>query len=161
MLSVSTTKTTRIYLLIRIAIEDYADLLRHFVQSPLLQGKRLIAIGHSASTTAWYVTITATCSTSITCLRTLACFQLSIANPFLAFIFFEPVQLLPPILENDSRIQKGVVNVKVVTSRKNVFDSPAAAAEWTKRKFPWKIWDEKVTSLYLVRFYLLDRDRRI
>ncbi|KAI0922960.1 hypothetical protein AcV5_009817 [Taiwanofungus camphoratus] len=36
-----------------ISIEDYGDLLRFFTRSEYVAGHRLVAIGHSASTSAW------------------------------------------------------------------------------------------------------------
>lgn len=36
------------------AVQDYGDLLHYFSRSSYVAGRRLVAVGHSSSTTAWY-----------------------------------------------------------------------------------------------------------
>ncbi|KAJ6511402.1 Alpha/Beta hydrolase protein [Mycena vitilis] len=115
-------------------IEDYADILRSFVESHYVAGKKIIAIGHSTGTCAW----------------TLATFQISLpVSPIAAIILFEPVHILPPVTANDDRILKGKLNVRGVQSRQTTFASREEASIWARKRVPWKIWDDRMFNCYL------------
>ncbi|KAJ7508593.1 Alpha/Beta hydrolase protein [Mycena galericulata] len=115
-------------------IEDYADVLRAFVESHYVAGKRIIAVGHSTATCAW----------------TLAIFQISLpVSPIAAVILFEPVHILQPVTADDERILKGKLNVRGVQSRKTTFASKEDVSLWARKRMPWKTWDNRVFQQYL------------
>ncbi|KAF8574183.1 hypothetical protein K439DRAFT_1642402 [Ramaria rubella] len=117
-----------------VSIEDYADLLRHFVQSDLVARKRVLAVGHSGSTVAW----------------TLAAFETtSPVSPIAAFVFFEAVHMIPPTIHDDLRVVRGATNIKAAGLRKTAFASMEEAEKYTRSQYPWKKWDERVIQSYL------------
>ncbi|KAJ7662076.1 Alpha/Beta hydrolase protein [Mycena polygramma] len=122
-------------------IEDYADILRSFVESHYVAGKKIIAIGHSTGTCAWQ---------ALRLTLTLAIFQISLpVSPIAAVILFEPVHILPPVTANDDRILKGKLNVRGVQSRQTTFASREEASIWARKRVPWKIWDDRMFQCYL------------
>jgi hypothetical protein len=36
-------------------IEEYGDFIAHFLHSPTMMGKKVVLVGHSTGTCAWYV----------------------------------------------------------------------------------------------------------
>lgn len=83
--------------------------------------------------------------------RTLAAFQISLpVYPIVGIIFFEPVHLLQPVLPNDSRIARGLLNVKGVQARRETFESSDDARQWTRKRMPWKTWDQRMFNSYMV-----------
>jgi pimeloyl-ACP methyl ester carboxylesterase len=116
------------------ALEDYADILRSFVESHHVAGKRLVAVGHSTATCAW----------------TLAIFQISLpVSPIVAVVLFEPVHILQPVTADDERILRGKMNVRGVQSRKHTFPSREDASLWARKRMPWKTWDDRMFQCYL------------
>ncbi len=67
-----------------------------------------------------------------------------------ALIFVEPVMVVPPISDRDPRIMAGDSNVAGVLARSEGWDSYASLRNLLKKRFPWKIWDERVLEAYLV-----------
>lgn len=61
----------------------------------------------------------------------------------------------PPIADNDTRITKGETNVAGVLSRRHAWSSRAALLDMMKKRYPWKIWDERIFEAYLVSLYSL------
>lgn len=59
----------------------------------------------------------------------------------------------PPIADNDTRITKGETNVAGVLSRRHAWSSRAALLDMMKKRYPWKIWDERIFEAYLVSLY--------
>ena len=57
----------------------------------------------------------------------------------------------PPIAEKDPRILKGETNVAGVLSRPDSWPSRAALLDMMRKRYPWKIWDERIFEAYLVR----------
>ncbi|KAJ7158639.1 Alpha/beta hydrolase fold-1 [Mycena filopes] len=113
-----------------VTVGDYAEILTHFLESPHVAGKQIIAVGHSISTCAW----------------TFAVFQLTLrVSPIVGLILFEPVHILPPIAADDDRILRGQANY----SRRSTFPSREVAAQWARRRMPWKTWDERVFKCYM------------
>ncbi|PIL29374.1 hypothetical protein GSI_09425 [Ganoderma sinense ZZ0214-1] len=113
-----------------LSIQHYADMLEFFVKSDFVKGHRVVAIGHSASTSAW----------------TLACAANS-PPPLCALILVEPVMLPPPVTERD--LKKGDTNSSTVLARQEVWDDHKSLREWMLKRYPWKIWDVRVFELYL------------
>lgn len=58
--------------------------------------------------------------------------------------------LAPPISPDDHRIKMGINNVKGVLSRKNRWDDMTELSTWMTKRYPWKIWDHNVLTIYLV-----------
>ncbi|EIM81900.1 uncharacterized protein STEHIDRAFT_66011 [Stereum hirsutum FP-91666 SS1] len=125
-----------------ITLQDYGNLLHFFSQSQHVSGHRLIAVGHSASTSAWCLAST----------------RFTGHLPFVAFVFIEPVMLPPPISPNDPRIRMGINNVKGVLSRKNRWDDMNDLEKWLGNRYPWKIWDRRVLEIYLKHGFKLIND---
>ncbi|KAI1789393.1 Alpha/beta hydrolase family-domain-containing protein [Ganoderma leucocontextum] len=115
-----------------VSIQEYASMLHFFVTSKFADGKHIIAVGHSASTSAWTI---ACANASIPCLR--------------ALIFVEPVMVVPPISDRDSRVMAGDTNVAGVLARSESWDSYTSLRRMLKKRYPWKIWDERVLEAYL------------
>ncbi|KAI0683040.1 Alpha/beta hydrolase fold-1 [Earliella scabrosa] len=115
-----------------LSIEEYARMLRYFVTSKLVQGCTIVAVGHSASTSAW----------------TIACAGTTIPN-IRAMILIEPVMVTPPIVDDDPRILRGETNVAGVLARQETWPSRAALLHMMKKRYPWKIWDERIFEAYL------------
>ncbi|KAJ6468283.1 Alpha/beta hydrolase fold-1 [Mycena sanguinolenta] len=117
-----------------VTVEDYADILRSFLESHHVAGKRIVAVGHSIATCAW----------------TLAVYQMTLrVSPVVAFVFFEPVHILPPILADDERILRGQTNQGGAQTRQTTFADREAASQWARRRMPWKRWDERVFKCYI------------
>ncbi|KAI1790038.1 Alpha/beta hydrolase fold-1 [Ganoderma leucocontextum] len=113
-----------------LSIQDYADMLGFFVRSDFVKGHSIVAIGHSASTSAW----------------TLVCAGNS-PPPLRALILVEPVMLPPPVTERD--LKKGDTNTSTVLARQEVWDDFATLRGWMLKRYPWKIWDPRIFDLYL------------
>lgn len=67
-----------------------------------------------------------------------------------ALIFVEPVMIVPPISDGDPRIMAGDTNVAGVLARWEGWDSYASLRNMLKKRYPWKIWDERVLEVHLV-----------
>ncbi|KAI0770434.1 Alpha/Beta hydrolase protein [Fomes fomentarius] len=124
-----------------LTIQEYAGMLRFFVTSKLVQGRTIVAVGHSASTSAW----------------TIACAERTIPN-IRAIILVEPVMVTPPIVDHDTRIVKGETNVAGVLSRRHAWSSRAALLDMLKKRYPWKIWDERIFEAYLKHGFVEHHD---
>ncbi len=130
-------------------------MLRFFVTSKLVQGRTIVAVGHSASTSAWCAFAYRACRRFrhlCNTFRTIACAERTIPN-IRAIILVEPVMVTPPIADNDTRITKGETNVAGVLSRRHAWSSRAALLDMMKKRYPWKIWDERIFEAYLVSLY--------
>ena len=65
-------------------------------------------------------------------------------------ILIEPVMVTPPIIDDDPRILRGETNVAAVLARQEIWPSRAALLQMMKKRYPWKIWDERIFEAYLV-----------
>ncbi|KAM5540921.1 hypothetical protein V8D89_005565 [Ganoderma adspersum] len=108
-----------------LTIQEYASMLNFFLTSEFV-------VGHSASTSAW----------------TIACAEASIPR-LRALIFVEPVMVVPPISDRDPRITAGDTNVAGVLARSEGWESYASLRSMLKKRYPWKIWDERVLEIHL------------
>ncbi|PIL35231.1 hypothetical protein GSI_03021 [Ganoderma sinense ZZ0214-1] len=115
-----------------LSIREYASMLNFFVTSKFVDGKDIIVVGHSASTSAW----------------TIACADTTIPR-LRALIFVEPVMVVPPIPDGDPRIMAGDTNVIGVLARSEGWDSYASLRRMFKKRYPWKVWDERVLQAHL------------
>lgn len=68
----------------------------------------------------------------------------------MAVILFEPVYVIPPLVDKDERISRSALNVRGVKMRKDRFPSREDAAKWARKRMPWKTWDERMFNCYMV-----------
>ncbi|KAI0737332.1 hypothetical protein C8Q80DRAFT_1115322, partial [Daedaleopsis nitida] len=115
-----------------ITIQEYGSMLAHFAQSDLVKGHELVAVGHSASTSAW----------------TIAC-AAETPPPLCMLILVEPVMVTPPLLPKDPRVIAGRSNTASVMSRKESWSDYADLAAYMGKRYPWKVWDKGVMETYL------------
>ncbi|KIJ32410.1 hypothetical protein M422DRAFT_184502, partial [Sphaerobolus stellatus SS14] len=119
----------------RATLDDYADIIRQFLESPHLTGINVVAVGHSIGTCAWSI------------------FNMGSTLPVssvIAVILFEPVYILPQIRKNDNGILRDIMNIRGVKLRKIAFPSRDEAEKWARKRMPWKTWDEDMFKRYMV-----------
>ncbi|EJF56527.1 hypothetical protein DICSQDRAFT_113051 [Dichomitus squalens LYAD-421 SS1] len=122
-----------------LSIQDYASMLGYFVRSEFVKGHSIVAVGHSASTSAW----------------TLVCGG-NDPPSLRALILVEPVMLPPPISEES--LKKGDTNTAGVLARREFWEDFATLRTWLLKRYPWKIWDPRVLELYLKYGFVEDTD---
>jgi hypothetical protein len=133
-------------------IEEYGDLIAHFLHSPIMMGKKVVLVGHSTGTCAWYVRLhSSLIHHPHFFLSTIAASQITLpVSPIISLILFEPVMVLQPITDNDERLKLGERTVKGVKTRQCTFATREHAEKYVKSRPPWKSWDERMIQCYLV-----------
>ncbi|KAJ2912230.1 hypothetical protein MD484_g8185, partial [Candolleomyces efflorescens] len=123
-----------------VSLYEWALALSSFVQSPLLRGHRLVAIGHSAGATAWMLTT-----------------QHFHSPPYTSMFLVESTITHKAIFERelDERMQYMDFVVNLTLNRKYQWDSKQKAFEYFKKRVPWIMWDERSVRL-LVEYGLHD-----
>ncbi|GJJ08206.1 hypothetical protein Clacol_002414 [Clathrus columnatus] len=102
------------------ALNDYADVVRQLLESPHLADKNVVGI-----VTMFFP-------------KLLGIFQVTLPIPPLKrIVLFEPVYIIPPVMEKDERILRGVLNKRV------------EASQWARKRMPWRTWDERMFNCYM------------
>ncbi|KAI0029222.1 Alpha/beta hydrolase fold-1 [Vararia minispora EC-137] len=115
-----------------VSTNEYADLLAFF-SSSLARGCHIVAVGHSASTSAWV----------------LAAAQGTGSSKLISVILIEPVVVVPPIPRNDPRFAVSRANRQSASSRPFTWPSVGAAVSFLTANHPWRAWDPRVLGLYI------------
>ncbi|RPD56181.1 hypothetical protein L226DRAFT_613735 [Lentinus tigrinus ALCF2SS1-7] len=115
-----------------LSVSEYANVLRYFVTSIFVQGRSIIAIGHSESTSAW----------------TMACAGATLPA-IRAMIFIEPVMLAPVVLQEDGPTTKEDTTMIGVLLRADPFRNIATVQKAMQRRSRWKLWDERIFEAHL------------
>ncbi|KAJ6554844.1 Alpha/beta hydrolase family-domain-containing protein [Mycena capillaripes] len=109
---------------------EWADAIAAFAQSPLMRGKRLVAVSHSAGALAMQV------------YRSTRAMDLS-AIPYSACVLIEPTLVSPQDFRG--RIEKIVMGFSAATkTRRDKWPSREVAHQWMKMKYPWRAWDPRI-----------------
>ncbi|KAK7686540.1 hypothetical protein QCA50_010140 [Cerrena zonata] len=114
-------------------MKGYGEALRYFLESELVAGHTIVAIGHSASTAAW----------------TLGCSFYSSVS-FRAVIFIEStLDSIKSMSLDDSSINQYLLKLQGTLLRKDAWDDISSLSQWLRKQYPWKLWDQRVLDIYL------------
>ncbi|KAH8101755.1 alpha/beta-hydrolase [Cristinia sonorae] len=115
---------------------NVADGLRQLVQSGLITGKEIVAIGHSAGTT---ITVLSTCGYALDQL------------PYRAVLLIEPATRTRAAMDKLKSQPNDPVQLitALAKTRKDTWTSREAAYEWFSRRVPWKMWDSRSLKLFV------------
>lgn len=118
-----------------VSVADLACALVAFLETPHVRGHRIVAIGHSAGSSAWMYSTKLFTGGQV---------------PYVAIILVEP-----PLIDRETfaeHLEKQQVALrtikKLVGSRRDVWPSKEQAFEWFRSRLPWKTWDEGVLLLF-------------
>ncbi|KAJ6543386.1 hypothetical protein DFH09DRAFT_1282475 [Mycena vulgaris] len=105
---------------------EWGAAIAAFVRSPLLEGRRMVAIGHSAWSGAMISPLQ--------------------DAPYACFVLIEPTLTTPEVFR--PYIAPGMPQVvAAILTRRERWPSRADAHEWMKRRAPWRAWDARVLRL--------------
>ncbi|EGO00611.1 hypothetical protein SERLA73DRAFT_178461 [Serpula lacrymans var. lacrymans S7.3] len=110
---------------------DYGIMLRHFLSSSHVSGRRLVGIAHSGSATAWVLA------------------SRNYKLPLEGMILVEPTLILPPLSPEDPRVVRGIANEKGVVARRDRWSSRDELASYLSVRHPWRKWDSRIFQIYL------------
>ncbi|KIK64601.1 hypothetical protein GYMLUDRAFT_240576 [Collybiopsis luxurians FD-317 M1] len=122
-----------------ITIRDYGLMLGWFTKLEQFCDHVVVAIGHSASTSAWCLGIE----------------SLSDPTPVIALLLIEPVMVTPPVEKDDPRINSGYKNVKGILNRVDEWEDTAVLQIWLRKNYPYKIWDPRILDIYIKHGFTL------
>ncbi|KAJ7167011.1 Alpha/beta hydrolase fold-1 [Mycena filopes] len=111
-----------------VSVYEWATAITSFVCSPCMQGKRVVAVGHSAGAGAMLVALK---SMSIP------------AIPFVSLVLVEPTMTTPAIFYRD-RAKTVAAMIAGTKMRRDRWASREDAFAWLGRRAPWKRWDPRV-----------------
>ncbi|KAJ6564055.1 Alpha/Beta hydrolase protein [Mycena capillaripes] len=112
---------------------EWAGAIAAFVRSPRMQGKRIVAVAHSAGAGAMLMSLKAIPLHHI---------------PFLSLVLVEPT-IATPELFNRAMAANVPTFVGATMMRRDRWRSRAEAAAWLKGRAPWKRWDSRVLQLFV------------
>ncbi|KAJ7109569.1 Alpha/Beta hydrolase protein [Mycena crocata] len=112
---------------------EWAEAIAAFVRSPRMQGKRMVAIGHSAGAGAILL------SSKDVPIPVL---------PYAAFVLVEPTVATRAMFERHILDSQPAV-VAATTMRRARWRSRAEAAAWLAQRRPWRGWDAQVLRIYV------------
>ncbi|KAJ7166984.1 Alpha/Beta hydrolase protein [Mycena filopes] len=111
-----------------VSVYEWAAAIASFVRSPRMQGKRIVAVGHSAGAGAMLVALKGTPVSTI---------------PFVSLVLVEPTTTTPAMFYR--HIADAVTTVVAgVIMRRDHWASREDAFAWLGRRAPWKRWDPRV-----------------
>ncbi|KAJ7691043.1 Alpha/beta hydrolase fold-1 [Mycena rosella] len=133
------TSPSRVY---GVSAFEWTDAIAAFVRSPRMQGKRMVAIGHSAGAATMVLTMRDTPLASL---------------PYAALILVEPTVITRDMfyLTIDDRIPTMEFVVAATSARRERWRSRAEARAWMARRVPWDTWDARALHM-LSRYGLAD-----
>ncbi|KAJ7624819.1 Alpha/beta hydrolase fold-1 [Roridomyces roridus] len=108
---------------------EWSEAIAEFIQSPYLQGRRIVLVGHSAGAVAAVLTLKHLTPSSVAALiqiETTATFRED---------YYRKIEDRLPGLE---------AVVKATRNRRETWSSRDEALEWMKARIPWKLWDPRV-----------------
>ncbi|KAF7300477.1 AB hydrolase-1 domain-containing protein [Mycena chlorophos] len=118
-----------------VSVREWAEAIAAFVRSPALQGKRIVAIGHSAGAGAMLL------STK----------HLPSPPPYQTVIVVEPTAIPGEMFyrELDYRISTMEFVVSATLARRETWKSRDVAFAWMRKRVPWVEWDERVVKAFV------------
>ncbi|KAJ7119902.1 hypothetical protein C8R43DRAFT_1090926 [Mycena crocata] len=102
---------------------EWAEAIDAFVRSPQMQGKRMVAIGHSAGARTMLLSIRYTAIHSL---------------PYVAFVLIEPTLAKQTMLAED-----------VAKKGQDRWSNRSEAKAFFAHRSPWKAWDAKILGIYV------------
>ncbi|KAF6749300.1 Alpha/beta hydrolase fold-1 [Ephemerocybe angulata] len=117
-----------------VSLYEWAHALRSFVDSPLLRGHHLVALGHSAGATAWMLT---TFSPP--------------PIPYTALFLIEPTITPQHIFERELAERQSYMDlvVQLTLNRKSEWKTKDAAYAYFKKRIPWSMWDDRAVRMFV------------
>ncbi|KAJ7488182.1 Alpha/Beta hydrolase protein [Mycena latifolia] len=125
------TSPSRVY---GLSASEWAEAIAAFVRSPHMQGKRMVAVGHSAGAGAMVMSMQDT--------------PLS-ALPYAALVLIEPTVIPRDLFyqQIEERVSTMEFVVNATTARRDRWRSRPEAHAWLARRLPWDGWDPRVVRL--------------
>ncbi|KAK7684542.1 hypothetical protein QCA50_012489 [Cerrena zonata] len=125
-------------------VHEIGDVVCCFLRLDLMLGHNIVAVGHSASVSAWI-------------LGGNRMEHLSLKAAILIEPGMDTLRGLPS--EKDTR--KWLHRLNSVVNRRDMWEDQASLERWLRRQFPWKTWDQRVFDLYVKHAYMdVERDGR-
>jgi len=115
---------------------DWGEAIAAFVKTHL-SSHRIVAIGHSAG-----------CSSIMYSTKYFSGLP---RVPYEAFILVESPMIDRQVYQDnlEDRERQIAMLTKVLSARRNQWDSRVAAYEWFAKRFPWKAWDDRVLRIFI------------
>ncbi|KAF8518897.1 Alpha/Beta hydrolase protein [Gautieria morchelliformis] len=122
-----------------ISLRIWAQALVSCLQTDLISKRRLVAVGHSAGSTALLLSIMAMAETR---------------KPFELLIVIEPHLIPRKVYEHAMRegsaMAKRVVALRRgILSRRDTWPTKEYALQWLSTRMPWKLWDKNILQIYV------------
>ncbi|TFK50601.1 alpha/beta-hydrolase [Heliocybe sulcata] len=113
------------------SITHWAEAIAAFVEAHL-SSHRLVAMGHSAGTTA--------------VMYSTKCYKASSGVKYEAVILVEPPMIDRDVYQANFKNREQQINLitKGISAQKSKWDSRSAAYDYFARRMPWKEWDERL-----------------
>ncbi|KAI8969894.1 alpha/beta-hydrolase [Trametes punicea] len=119
-----------------IAVEEYADGVKHFVATGVLDGHKLVGIGHSLGATALLLTSVPDGLPVV---------------PYSAILLVEST-IITREAYNAHREEREAVLVnlsKAISKRRHIWNSREEAMRYFQERLPWSTWHPRVLELYV------------
>ncbi|KAJ6576021.1 Alpha/Beta hydrolase protein [Mycena vulgaris] len=125
------TSPSRVY---GVSASEWSEAIAAFLESPQMQGRRIVLIGHSAGAGAMVLTTKDTPLSSI---------------PHAGLILIEPTVIPRDLfyLRLDDRVVTMEFVVSATVSRRKRWRSRAEAHAWLARRVPWDSWDPRALRM--------------
>ncbi|KAK7052773.1 CN hydrolase domain-containing protein [Favolaschia claudopus] len=112
---------------------EWAEAIAAFVRSPRMQGRRIVAIGHSAGAGAMVVSLKSTPLSHL---------------PFLGLVLIEPTIAKPELYYRVMADNTPTIEAATLL-RRSRWASRGEAKEWLRKRAPYRKWDERVLALFI------------
>ncbi|KAJ7291789.1 Alpha/beta hydrolase fold-1 [Mycena rebaudengoi] len=115
-----------------VSVVEWADAIAAFVRSPHLRGHRIVAIGHSAGSSAVVL------STQ------------NLGPLFVGMILVEPVMCSRDFYRDNGEERRSALDtaIMIVNARRTTWPSREDAFSYMRKNFIWKGWDQRVLRTY-------------
>ncbi|EAU92171.2 hypothetical protein CC1G_08794 [Coprinopsis cinerea okayama7 len=119
-----------------VSLYEWSAALSAFVKSPYMAGHHMVAIGHSAGSTAWVLT-------------TIGSFSDDKNLPYVAMIPVESTMVKQSVFESELEERMSYMDlvVNATKARRDRWSSRQEAYAYFKKRFPWSMWDDRSIQL--------------